>query len=92
MSKKIMDNELKEISIRCDCGAHYLTLSYWPEGEEKPMVFLTVQIQELPFWLRLKWALKLLFNKCRDWEEFHIDDKYKLEQLKKFIEEIEKSL
>jgi len=82
--------EYRETSIRCECGSHYLALTYWPEDADEQWAFLTVQIVKMPFWIRLKWALKILFNKINEWEEFIIDNEHKLQQLKALILEIEK--
>jgi len=80
-------------SLICGCGAHYIRLSFFPEdGDEKWGAYLTVEIQRLSFWLRLKWGLKIILGWTREWEEFVIDNEYTWKNFKAMIDEIDKEL
>lgn len=79
--------------LTCGCGAHCISLSFFPEDEhEKWGAYLTVEIVKLPFWSRLKWGLKIILGKTRDWEEFVIENEYAWKNFKAMIDEIDKEL
>ena len=88
-------DEFKSITIKCACGSHTLGLDYFPEEQRDTdpwMVFLSIQIVKLPFVRRLWWALKILFNKNSDYEEFIIDSEYQFKMLKRLVDEIGRDL
>ena len=79
--------------LRCDCGTHYIELSYYPEDEhEKMEAFLNVQITQMSLWFRIKWAIKYIFNRTNDWQEFIIGNEDNFIKFKKFIDEIYEEL
>lgn len=79
--------------LRCDCGTHYIELTYYPEDEhEKMEAYLKVQITQMSLWWRIKWAVKYIFNRTNDWQEFCIGNEYDFMRFKWFVDEIYKDL
>jgi len=79
--------------LRCECGTHYMELSYYPEDEhEKIEAFLNVQITQMSLWWRIKWAVKYIFNMTNNWQEFAIGNEYDFVRFKRFVDEIYKEL
>ena len=79
--------------LRCDCGTHYIELSYFPEEDkEKTEVYLVVQITETSLWWRIKWAINFILNRTSNREEFIIGNEYDFKRFKGFVDEIYKEL
>lgn len=79
--------------LRCDCGTHYMELSYFPEDtDEKTEVFLSVEITRMSLWWRIKWAINFILNKTNDWQEFAIGNEYDFKRFKKFIDKMYEEL
>ena len=79
--------------LRCACGAHYLCLSFFPEEEkEKWAAYLNIEVDPMSLWHRIKWAVKYIFNRTNNWEEFIIDDEESFLKFKGFVDEIYEEL
>jgi len=75
--------------LRCDCGTHFIELSYYPETEEEEMeAYLIVEITQMSLWWRIKWAVNFILNRTRNREEFIIGNEYDFVRFKKFVDEI----
>jgi len=64
-----------ELCLQCDCGAHYLTLTYFEDEKGKPLeCHLTLHLQSnLPLWWRIKWAWRVLWDRYNGWESFYLN-------------------
>jgi len=87
-----MKDNSDELSIRCDCGYHYLTVSFLDSwGDECPTAYLTVERESgFSFWYRLKEAIRIILNRESYWTEFILEDFNKLDKLEKMLKTIRK--
>jgi hypothetical protein len=84
--------ENEQLALECDCGAHYLTVTYWaPWQDEPPVAYLAVHTTRMPLWWRIKEAVKLIFNKDRTWEEFVFENFRNLDKLKRMVLKLEEN-
>ena len=92
MEGKILKRD-EQLSLECDCGMHYLTVTYYaPYENEPPAAFLTVMRGDMSLWERIKEAVRIILGKESIWEEFLLDDFNKAKKLKLMAEKIENSL
>jgi len=92
MKEKKVLNKDEQLTLECDCGCHYLTITYWSPFESKPPIaFLTCNREHFDLWSRIKSAFKILLDKEDYWTEFVLDSFNKAKKLRIMAERIENS-
>ncbi|NVM21305.1 MAG: hypothetical protein HWN68_05950 [Desulfobacterales bacterium] len=88
-----MDKKNDQVCVQCDCGGHYLVVTYFgPWEKEPPIAYLTVKRSRLGLWLRLKEAVSLVLDRERLWDEYSFESFNQIEKLDKMVKKIKKNL
>ncbi len=88
-------DEAEHLFIVCDCGdnSHTMVFTYYPwDKEDWPFVFVSMHLNQTPFFKRIWKALKYMWGgedmDLGHWHEVLLT-KDKLNEIKKFIEKFE---
>jgi len=88
-----MDKKNDQVCVQCDCGGHYLTVTYFgPWEKEPPVAYLTVNRSRRRLWLRLKEAILLVLDRERLWDEYTFEYFGQIDKLDKMVKKIKKNL
>jgi len=84
-----LDFKDDELTLECDLGGHYMTVTYMLIDGEKVDAWLSIKAEPRTLWQRIKLAWEALTSK----EPFEINDMYlnsfsKAEKLRDFCEKI----
>lgn len=87
-----MDKKNDQLCIECDCGAHYLTVTYFAPWEgEPPIAYLTVNRASMGLWWRLKEAVSLVLGRERLWDEYTFEYFGQIDKLDSMVKKIKKN-
>ena len=81
-----------QLCIKCDCGGHYLTVTYFgPWEKEPPIAYLTVNRSRLDLWSRIREAVSLVLSKDQLWDEYTFECFGQIDKLDEIVKKIKKN-
>lgn len=82
-----------QLCIECDCGHHYLTITYYEAWKDEPAIaYLTIDRGKDRLWYRIIEAVKLVLGIERNWVDFSFDYFGKVEKLEKMIKKMKRNI
>lgn len=75
-------------TLRCNCGWHRHELTFTSYNDDMGDVFITIHLNFLPFWKRVKYAFKYIFNRVGENDHAYEDIFTTEAELKEIVENL----